>query len=112
MAARIGYLFVDNSYGGGAAYDFRAKFSATSKFYATVGDFNNDGLDDLLIGISDYGPNRVGRVYLVPAPGFSYQPAFYQLDTAPYIWEGPGLGPVAAAPAGGGRRQRGRPGGP
>src|SRR5439155_18842836 len=68
LAARIGYLFVDNSYAGGAAYDFRAKFSATSKFYSAVGDYNNDGFDYILIGISHYDPHRVGRVYMIPVP--------------------------------------------
>ena len=75
----IGYLYMDpdwNTSNTNAAFPdlayyqikitIRGTYAAGAKFSATTGDFNNDGRDDIVIGVTNYQSNGTGRVYLLP----------------------------------------------
>ncbi len=76
-------------------YASGASYTSGSRFYTAVADVNHDGQDDQLFGISDYGTDHLGRVYLIPVvTGAAGGSGTYDLDSSPYIWQGFGLGPV------------------
>lgn len=98
----VGYIYFNNNYigwgqGGSTAVKLTATMLAGATISATAGDYNNDGRDDILIGITDTAANHVGRVYLLPSyrysNGFASNTVNLDLD-AKYVWTGYGLGPV------------------
>src|SRR5262249_4113952 len=90
----IGHIYYDgNCTNASQTLRITGTFQAGAKFSAVVGDYNNDGFDDILIGVTETGANRVGRVYLLPSSATTVI-GTVSLDSSKYIWEGPGLGAV------------------